>query len=95
MVAAADLPPATTLDLLTSSSDRLLLVLDEAQRLGRAEAPVGENVATASMVLTSIHNGGLGRAIMLLAGGLGTSEHAFEKLGISRFEGDCWCIWVV
>ncbi len=87
--ATADLPPVTMLDLLTDSNDRLLLVLDEAQRLGQAAAPVGEAVATASMVLTSIHNGEIGRPVILLAGGLGTSQHAFEKLGISRFEGDC------
>ncbi len=85
---ATDQRPETTLDLLGRSRKPLLLVLDEAQHLGDDPPLAAETVATARRVLTRIHNGEVGRSVMLLAGGLGTSQTAFEKLGISRFEGD-------
>ena len=65
----------------------LLLVVDEAQHLGnlrdyryRVEL---ENV------LTSIHNGTVGAPVILLVGGLSTTENAFDAFSISRFENSC------
>ncbi len=66
----------------------LILLLDEAQRLNKIPDD-SEIQIVAGDTLDVIHNGGLGRPIMLLAAGLGTTESAFWKLGISRSEGDC------
>ena len=71
-----------------SKKKKLLLLLDEAQHLGESDLePVQRRVART--VLDAIHNGHLGQPVILLAGGLGTSAGAFEKLGIARFETDC------
>ncbi len=86
----ARVPELTTLDLLQhSGKEKLLLILDEAQRLGDGRANDVRRAEIASNVLTRIHNGELGRPVILLAGGLGTSRRAFEELGISRFERKC------
>ncbi len=37
-----------------------------------------------------IHNGDVGRPVILLAAGLGMSEASFGELGISRFRGGCF-----
>ena len=42
----------------------------------------------ATGLLNAIHNGRLGRPVILIAAGLETTAEAFGKLGISRFEGD-------
>ena len=65
----------------------LLLVIDEAQILGnlrdyRYRVELGN-------VLTSIHNGTVGAPVILLVGGLSTTENAFDAFGISRFESSC------
>lgn len=71
-----------------SKKKKLLLLLDEAQHLGESDLePVQRRVART--VLNAIHNGHLGQPVILLAGGLGTTAVAFEKLGIARFETDC------
>ncbi len=63
----------------------LLLVLDEAQHLAELVTPEAVKVATMN-TLDKIHNGKVGLPVFLLAGGLGTTELAFESLGVSRFE---------
>ena len=80
----------TTLDMLQSGKDPLLLTLDEAQILGRKNLiPLKKNHIVDS-VLNAIHNGNLGRPVILIAGGLGTTEDAFGSLGISRFANGCF-----
>ena len=66
----------------------LILVLDEAQRLHKLPKD-SEIRVIASSTLDMIHNGGLGKPVMLLTAGLGTTEAAYGSLGISRIEGDC------
>ncbi len=66
----------------------LILVLDEAQRMN--EIPVdSERHTITGDTLEMIHNGRIGRPVILLAAGLGTTETAFNSLGISRFVRDC------
>ena len=65
----------------------LLLMLDEVQTIrDLADGPHKPLVTT---TLNAIHNGELGRPVILLAGGLGSSRDAFSSLGISRFAGGC------
>ncbi len=66
----------------------LILVLDEAQRMN--EIPVdSERHTITGDTLEMIHNGRIGRPVILLAAGLGTTQSALNSLGISRFVGDC------
>jgi len=65
----------------------LLLVLDEAQNLGKPIDSYKEEVM--GHVLDRILNGEFSHPIVLLCGGLGTSSHAFTRLGISRFRAKC------
>ncbi len=66
----------------------LILVLDEAQYLiNLNETPSEKHVARDT--LDVIHNGDVGRPVVLLAAGLGTTESALNSLGISRFVRDC------
>ncbi len=65
----------------------LLLVLDEAQRLDIVTDNTLRDLT--GETLKVIHNGEIGGPVVLLAGGLGTSEMVFEELGISRFGGGC------
>ena len=66
----------------------LILVLDEAQRLRKLPDDT-ERHTVVSDTLEMIHNGNLGKPVMLLTAGLGTTEAAYGSLGISRIEGDC------
>ncbi|MCY4232260.1 MAG: ATP-binding protein [Bacteroidetes bacterium] len=66
----------------------LILVLDEAQRLHKLPKD-SEIRVIASSTLDMIHNGDLGKPVMLLTAGLGTTEAAYGSLGISRINGDC------
>ena len=66
-----------------TSGRGLLLRIDEAQKLARTSGKQAEDA------LESIHEGGLGRPVILLAGGLGLTEQAFDALGVSRFHEDC------
>jgi len=80
-----------TLKKMLQSGDRpLLLVLDEAQMLGGSNKPVGHQTSVASNILKAIHNGKLGRPVVLLAAGLGTTKSAFVDLEISRFDKKCF-----
>jgi len=65
----------------------LLLILDEAQNLGKPLDSNKEEVI--ERVLDRILNGEFSRPIVLLCGGLGTSDEAFRRLGISRFRIKC------
>ncbi len=66
----------------------LILVLDEAQRMN--EIPVdSERHTITGDTLEMIHNGRIGRPVILLAAGLGTTQSALNSLGISRFVRDC------
>ena len=66
----------------------LILVLDEAQHLCNLLNPPDVKISTTS-TLNAIHNGKLGKPVMLLAAGLGTTSSAFKSLGISRFMRKC------
>ncbi|MCY3628740.1 MAG: ATP-binding protein [Bacteroidota bacterium] len=80
--------PSTTLDILNEGRLPLLLIMDEAQTLGTTNKPTSEQQANiATNVLRDVHNGNLGRPIILLAAGLGLTVEVFESLGISRFDG--------
>ena len=70
-----------------ASSNGLLLVLDEAQHIADLASPSSVKVKTTS-TLNMLHNGHVGYPVILLAGGLGTTEMAFESLGVSRIEDD-------
>ncbi len=71
----------------SSTARGLLLVLDEVQTLVKLAASPHELDATSTLNL--IHNGEVGCSAILLAGGLGTSEAAFNSLGVSRFYDGC------
>jgi len=65
-----------------------VLVLDEAQYLADLdETPTEKHLVRDT--LDMIHNGDVGRPVVLLAAGLGTTERAFNSLGISRFGKEC------
>ncbi len=87
---SAELPPQTVKGLLQKGKVPLLLILDEAQVLGTTNKPSGEQAKIASNVVDVVHNGTLGRPVVLIAGGLGTTLKSFEALGISRFAEDCF-----
>lgn len=80
-------PGRTINKILRSGSKPLLLVLDEAQRLGQGEIVPAQHKGTVSDVLDYIHNGRAGTPVVLLAAGLGRTEQAFADLGVSRFRG--------
>jgi len=63
--------------------------LDEAQALGKEDLVPKEMKPTVGNVLKEIHNGDLGSPVMLLAGGLGTTEAALNTLGLSRIDRSC------
>ncbi len=75
----------TVLKILQKGKRPLLLILDEAQTLGTTTKPPEEFEGTTTIVLDHIHNGKLGRPVILLAAGLNGTKAAFGKLGISRF----------
>ena len=70
------------------SEQGVLLILDEAQYIGRFFNTPNE-LAVAS-TLNKLHNGELSRPVILLAAGLGQTEEVFRLLGISRFKGGCF-----
>ena len=79
----------TISDILRGQKKPLLLILDEAQALGLKDVVPPEMKGIVTSVLKEVHNGDLGKPVMLLAGGLGTTEAALGTFGLSRFEGDC------
>ena len=82
-------PKVTPRSLIQKIKDPLLLILDEAQRMGESSNINGPYKDEVSDLLTEIHNGELGKPVILLAGGLGLTEDAFRALGISRMAEDC------
>ncbi|MXW32000.1 MAG: ATP-binding protein [Rhodothermaceae bacterium] len=68
----------------------LLLVLDEAQRLSKSAGLSSDRFHDACDLLESIHNGEMGKSVILLAAGLGGTRPAFRKLGISRMSKRCF-----
>ena len=69
---------------LRSGQRPLLLILDEAQMLGSSSKPVDAQAVVASNVLKALHNGKVGRPIILLAAGLRTTLPSLKALDISR-----------
>ncbi len=67
----------------------LILVLDEAQYLINLKKTPTEQTR-ARDTLDVIHNGDVGRSVILLGAGLGMSKASFRSLGISRFKGGCF-----
>jgi len=63
-------------------------VLYEAQRLGNLQ-DLPDIKTSATSTLNVIHNGKLGKPVMLLMAGLSTSEMALSSLGVSRFDSKC------
>jgi len=68
----------------------LILILDEAQRLSKANELSKSQFDEAGDLLEAIHNGELKKPVILLAAGLGQTEEAFSSLGVSRFKGGCF-----
>jgi len=71
-----------------SPKSGLVLVLDEAQYLANLEKTPTEKHLVRD-TLDMIHNGDVGQPVILLAAGLGTTEKAFQSLGISRYVKNC------
>ncbi len=82
-------PKVTPRSLIQKIKNPLLLILDEAQHLGEDGGPPKEHLHAVKALLTEIHNGELGKPVILLAGGLGLTEDAFRTLGISRIAAQC------
>ena len=82
---SAERSPQTTRTLLQAGKSPLLLTLDEAQTLGMKDEFPADQIHTARSILNAIHNGDLGRPVILLAAGLGTTVESFRSFGISRF----------
>jgi len=80
-----DRSAGSVLEMLRGGVGPLLLKLDEAQRLEDPGCDLDTRISVGG-VLTAIHNGHVGRPLVLLAGGLGTTRSAFGSLGIERFE---------
>ena len=79
-------PLDTPADILKLKKAPVLLVLDEAQHLGEDGGVPEEHRKSVRTLLKRIHNGRLGKPVVLLAGGLGM---AFQALGISRMAEGC------
>ncbi len=79
-----DTSRATPLGLIKKAGGPLLLILDEAQHLGEDGGPPEEHRKPVRTLLKKIHNGGIGKPVILLAGGLGLTFESFAALGISR-----------
>ena len=82
-------PLDTPADILKLKKAPVLLVLDEAQHLGEDGGVPEEHHKSVRTLLKRIHNGRLGRPVILLAGGLGMTFQAFQALGISRMAEGC------
>ncbi len=80
--------PRDTIQVLQSGEGWLVLLLDEAQVL--AERTPSEHAAHVTILLDAIHNGKLGRPVMLAVAGLSSTKEAFRKFGVSRFKANCY-----
>ena len=83
-------PEPTVENILRDGRKPLLLTLDEAQILGVANVIPSQHKATAIDTLQFIHNGELGRPVILLAAGLYGSKRGFAELAVERFVADCF-----
>ena len=82
-----DSSPSTPLDMLREGESPLLLILDEAQDMADAlDLPVQDR-QNVKRLLKEIHNGDVGRPLILLAAGLGMTSRVFKSLGASRIDG--------
>ena len=77
--------PDTTLSLLRNGPSPLLLLMDEAQRLGSIDALSRGQAYAAERTIHAIHNGEIKKPVLLLAAGLGSTRLSFGSFGISRF----------
>ncbi len=84
------LPGHTPQSIIERGKDPLLLFLDEAQILGRQSDQPQEHRELVQNFLDAIHNGEMGRPVMLLTAGLSATADAFEGLGVSRFKVNCY-----
>jgi len=64
----------------------VILMLDEAQKLRKI---LPQNTEAATDKLNAIHNGALGKPIILVAAGLGITKGILKHLDISRFKLNC------
>jgi len=82
--------PQTTVENILKDGDQpLLLILDEAQRLSGKSAPPRDQGDAVGDILAAIHNDKLGRPVILLAAGLGTTLKALGEYRMSRFAEGC------
>lgn len=88
----SNMPKATAsaISVLEKRNNPLLLILDEAQLLGKQYRPVGQQASIMTSVVSAIHNGKLNTPVILLAAGLGGTQQAFRELGISRVSKRCF-----
>lgn len=82
-------PEPTVENILKDGKQPMLLILDEAQRLSGKAGPPKDQGDAVGDILEAIHNGNLGKPVILLAAGLGTTLKAFGEFRVSRFAEDC------
>ena len=80
----------TTLDVLQSEQDPLLLILERAEWLGHPERIPAGAIASLAPLLQSIHEGSLGRPVILLMTGLGMTKDVLDNFGVSRIPDGCF-----
>ncbi len=76
-------PKPTVEDILKDEKEPLLLILDEAQALLDENVPPSQHIGNTIRILELIHNGKLGRPIVLLTAGLDGITRGGRKLKIS------------
>ena len=84
------LPDHTPQSIIKQGKDPLLFLLDEAQTLGTGMASTDVRYETVKVFLDSLHNGGMGRPVMLAVAGLSSTADAFEGMDVSRFKDNCY-----
>ncbi len=84
------LPGHSPQSIIERGKDPLLLFLDEAQILGKQSGQLQEHRELVQNFLDAIHNGEMGRPVMLLTAGLSATKRAFKDLGVSRFKANCY-----
>ncbi len=84
------LPGHSPQSIIERGKDPLLLFLDEAQILGKQSGQLQEHRELVQNFLNSIHNGEMGRPVILLVAGLSATKRAFKDLGVSRFKDNCY-----
>jgi len=76
----------TIRSILVDGEHPLLLLFDEAQTLGYGDdAPRGDTLTTLKSTFELIHNGKVGRPIVMLTAGLRTARSTLKSLQITRF----------